>query len=130
MTDSVRLMALQARPWRHKILGSGALALDPSGLQLINLAATQHFYSDAQIDDYQVRAPHFLHRPPLRLSLQARFSHPAAELSGTAGFGFWNYPSAFPPRPPQAVWFFSWCAAEQHSAGLRRSGQRLEGRHS
>ncbi len=44
------------------------------------------------------------------MRLQARFSHNADELLGTAGFGFWNAPFGDPtirfPTLPQAAWFF------------------------
>ncbi len=44
------------------------------------------------------------------MQLRARFSHPANELIGTAGFGFWNAPWGAPttrwPALPQAAWFF------------------------
>ncbi len=76
-------------------------------------------YADAQIDDYGSKARrNFPWRPPLRMEVRARTSLPAASmlsttdtpfLSGTAGFGFWNYP--FSVRGdvlmmPEAVWFF------------------------
>jgi hypothetical protein len=71
-------------------------------------------YTDAQIDDYgsprPPSAPRFAHRPGVALSLRARFSHPADELRGTAGFGFWNAPYGDPTTRrlalPAAVWFF------------------------
>jgi hypothetical protein len=77
-------------------------------------SATQDLYSDAQVDDYgsglsfrRLSRRSFPHRPPLRLSLRARFSHKT--IAGTAGFGFWNHPVApgggFPALP-RAIWFF------------------------
>jgi hypothetical protein len=69
-------------------------------------------YADAQIDDYgrcgsRQRYPW---RPGVRLRVQARFSHDADSLLGTAGFGFWNAPFGDPtvrwPALPQAAWFF------------------------
>jgi hypothetical protein len=68
-------------------------------------------YSDAQIDDYQgLPRRRFPWRPPLRLTVRARFSHSAGELCGTAGFGFWNDPflmtGARLPALPRALWFF------------------------
>jgi hypothetical protein len=71
-------------------------------------------YADAQIDDYGLpairRRRDYPWQPGVRLRLQARFSHEAGALQGTAGFGFWNAPFGDPtvPRPalPQAVWFF------------------------
>jgi hypothetical protein len=68
--------------------------------------ATRHHYSDAQLDDYAARRS-FPHRPPFRLSLQARFS--SSSIIGTAGFGLWNQPFApggGRPTLPRALWFF------------------------
>jgi hypothetical protein len=46
----------------------------------------------------------------LRLEVRARFSHPASQLLGTAGFGFWNDPFVMSggrlPWLPRALWFF------------------------
>ncbi len=77
-------------------------------------------YTNAQIDDYgQRKRADFPWRPPLRMEVRARSSHPAAttrssgddraSLHGTAGFGFWNYP--FSVRGdvlmvPESLWFF------------------------
>lgn len=73
-------------------------------------------YANAQIDDYGFahdRLPNrrrYPWQPGTELRLRARFSHPAASLRGTAGFGFWNAPFGDPtvrwPALPQAVWFF------------------------
>ncbi len=67
-------------------------------------------YADAQIDDYGAPGGRFRWRPGATLSLQARFSHAAETLRGTAGFGFWNAPYGDPSRRrwalPQAAWFF------------------------
>lgn len=68
-------------------------------------------YVDAQVDDYAGRArENYPWHPGTTLSLAARFSHPAGELTGTAGFGFWNAPfgpgSELLPALPQATWFF------------------------
>ncbi|MFQ6059365.1 MAG: hypothetical protein ACE5MB_10875 [Anaerolineae bacterium] len=66
--------------------------------------------SDAQIDDYHTRPREGLPwMPPLRMEVRARASHPAGELLGTAGFGFWNDPFVGQQgvaAPPNAVWFF------------------------
>jgi hypothetical protein len=88
-------------------------------------SATANRYSNAQIDDYSGRsARHYPWRPPLRLAVRARASHPAASatpageqsrtagdwLRGTAGFGFWNAPLTLARggmRLPDAVWFFA-----------------------
>ena len=94
----------------HRV-GNSALTRLASGLRLYNVAADSRAYTNAQLDDYQGLARRdFLWRPPLRLSLRARFSHPAAALSGTAGFGFWNDPFLMTgwrwPALPRALWFF------------------------
>ena len=66
-------------------------------------------YADAQLDDY-VHPPNasFEHSPPVKLALEARFSH--QRMTGTSGFGFWNHP--FGDRgdirePPCSVWYFN-----------------------
>lgn len=78
----------------------------------LSLPVTTAVYANAQLDDYggkNGRSAYPWH-PGLTLTLQARFSHPAHELVGTAGFGFWNAPfgdsSQRWPALPQAVWFF------------------------
>lgn len=68
-------------------------------------------YADAQLDDYGQRGrASFRHRPGVALAVRARFSHAAADLRGTAGFGFWNAPygdaTTHRPALPQAAWFF------------------------
>jgi hypothetical protein len=90
-----------------------AAALDLSGgsWRLRMTDASERAYSNAQIDDYgHLSRAEFPWRPPVRLTVRARFSHPAHELRGTAGFGFWNRPTALsrrhPPALPAAIWFF------------------------
>ncbi len=66
--------------------------------------------SDAEIDDHRT-APRWnlKWKPPLTLTVRARFSHRAGELAGTAGFGFWNDPFDWVGNvesPPNALWFF------------------------
>jgi hypothetical protein len=68
-------------------------------------------YANAQLDDTHGRGRrHYLWKPPVHLTLRARFSHPAHAFPGTAGFGFWNAPFGDPSVPwptlPQAIWFF------------------------
>ncbi len=92
-------------------MGQGELERTPSSLRFVTADATAHQYSDAQIDDYQGRPRRrFPWRPPLRMTVRARFSHPAGELRGTAGFGFWNDPFLMTgkriPTLPRALWFF------------------------
>lgn len=80
------------------------------GVRLVVEGAQPDALSDAEINDlHSLRRRDFPWRPPVRLEVRARFSHPAGSLLGTAGFGFWNNP--FDPdrgavAPPNAVWFF------------------------
>lgn len=117
--------------WTRTTLGGGTLTLMGSALRLaLPAGARGGRYSDAQIDDYDHLPPRrFPWRPPLRMEVRARASHPAYPaypmgmepdgaagvdgpqryLRGTAGFGFWNYPfslSGAVLRLPEAVWFF------------------------
>lgn len=97
--------------WNTLAIRSGALVRTTHGLRLLNLPLTGSTYCNAQLDDYQgLPRRHFHNRPPLRLSVRARFSHEADSLGGTAGFGFWNDPflmtGARVPALPRALWFF------------------------
>jgi len=92
-------------------VGGGGLAATADGLRFLNPERDGSSYCNAQIDDYQGLARRkFLWRPALRLRVSARFSHPAGELQGTAGFGFWNDPFGMTgrriPALPAACWFF------------------------
>lgn len=106
--NEIDAMALGAPPWRHHLVGQGRLEHGGGVLRLATegAAARGLAYSDAQIDDFQLAGRPFIRRPPLRLRLRARFSHPEGGLRGTAGFGLWNYPVARGLRPPRAIWFF------------------------
>ncbi len=97
--------------WHRYIVGNGALEPTGTSLRFVNTDTSTREYTNAQIDDYQgLPRRHFPWRPPLTLSVRARFSHPAGELRGTAGFGFWNDPfmmtGARIPTLPRAIWFF------------------------
>ena len=97
--------------WRRYVVGAARLEPTGSSLRFLLSEATARQYADAQIDDYQgLPRRRFPWRPPLRLTVRARFSHPAGELRGTAGFGFWNDPFLMTglrvPTLPRAVWFF------------------------
>ena len=109
--------------WSTLCPNGGTLTLADSTLRLALPGAQAGYYADAQIDDC-ARLPRrrYRWRPPLRLEVRARASHPQhppeasapagderATLRGTAGFGFWNYPfstSGAPLALPEAVWFF------------------------
>lgn len=98
-------------PWQPFVRGGGALEATGETLRLVNTDTVSSAYTNAQVDDYQhLSRRDFLWQPPLRLTVQARFSHPSGELSGTAGFGFWNDPFMMTglrrPALPRAIWFF------------------------
>lgn len=99
-------LAPSDRPWVRMTMGAAEVAEDAEGLELTLLPNPGDRYADAQIDDYGGTG--FIWRPPVRLLIEARFSHPAEALVGTAGFGFWN--AGGPPGTaaglPSAVWFF------------------------
>lgn len=91
--------------------GGALVERTQAGFLLATPAKRTHTYANAQLDDTAgLRRSAFFHKPPLRLRLRARFSHAAADLRGTAGFGFWNDPfgmsGTWPPALPQAAWFF------------------------
>jgi hypothetical protein len=98
---------------RWNVYTPGAGTLEPTGstLRFANTDTTRRRMANAQIDDYQ-KLPRRLYRwrPPLTMTVRARFSHPAGELIGTAGFGFWNDPFMMTgltwPALPRALWFF------------------------
>ncbi len=120
--------AAQLAPhWRQYTVGNGRLEPIGSTLRFLTADATARQYTDAQLDDYQgLPRRRFLWRSPLRLTVRARFSHPAGGgstapvlsvakgpttgLRGTAGFGLWNDPflmtGARMPALPRAIWFF------------------------
>ena len=105
------LASISNQPLAPYLRGRGALEATASTLRLVLPRASRSHYSDAQLDDYQGRPRRrFPWRPPLRLTVQARFSHPAGQLHGTAGFGFWNDPFVMSggrwPMLPRAAWFF------------------------
>lgn len=97
--------------WRQHVVGRGALEATGSTLLFINNSTSASAYTNSQIDDYQgLPRGRFPWRPPLKMTVRARFSHQAGELSGTAGFGFWNDPflmtGRLRPALPRVVWFF------------------------
>jgi hypothetical protein len=92
-------------------VGGGRVSYPASGVMLLTLPATPATrYADAQIDNYAgLRRREYPCTPPLRMRVRAQFSHPADQLVGTAGFGFWNQPfmpGTLIPRLPRYVWFF------------------------
>jgi len=94
------------KAWRATELGGGLVQQTADEISLTLPPGFASVYHDAQISDYSATARDFDNAPPLRLEVRA---HARGEISGTAGFGFWNH--AFVPgergfRPPQALWFF------------------------
>lgn len=97
--------------WRRHAVGTGSLEPGATSLRLALTDTSTQAYSNAQLDDYQgVSRRRFPWRPPLKLTVRARFSHPAGQIQGTAGFGFWNDPFLMTekriPALPRAIWFF------------------------
>lgn len=96
--------------WVRFAVGAAAIEHAASSVRFVVEGATQDAYADAQIDDYHgLSRKRLPWRPPLRMTVRARASHPAGELIGTAGFGFWNDPftlSGGVLAAPNAVWFF------------------------
>ncbi len=88
-------------------VGGGQVSQSGAHARLVLPPGSGH-YTDAQLDDYHVqRRRHFLHSPPLTLTLRARASHAAPQ--GTLGFGFWNDPFTLTGgvlAGPKVVWFF------------------------
>lgn len=95
-------------PIKPFIAGQGRVDTIDSSTRLSLPQANRSIYSDAQLDDYTgLPRRLFPQRPPVRLSLRARFS--SESIHGTAGFGFWNHPFAPNsglPALPRALWFF------------------------
>jgi hypothetical protein len=97
--------------WNTYVLDSAALEPTGQTLRFVNANTTSRQITNAQIDDYQkLHRRRFRWRPPLTMTVRARFSHPEGELRGTAGFGFWNDPFMMTgkraPTLPRAIWFF------------------------
>lgn len=136
------LAQLAAAPY---VVGHGQVLAVEQGVRLAIGPCAGDGYCDAQLDDYRRCDVHpgsgsdfshkgrhpddmcFTWRPPLQLRIRARFSHPAEEMRGTAGFGFWNDPvgmtGKFRVRPPQSVWFFLAGEPSQMPLALDEPGQ-------
>jgi hypothetical protein len=114
---------------RYLALNGGMIEEGPP-LRLV-LPPVAGGYADAQIDDYGTTAVSsrrdYPWRPGVSLKVEARFSHEAGVLQGTAGFGFWNAPFGDPtvrwPALPQAVWFFYASAPSDLPLPLAGSGR-------
>jgi hypothetical protein len=113
--------------WNRFLKGGGTLEQTGRSLRFVNAGTSQNVYTNAQIDDYQGLARgEFPWRPPLTLTVRARFSHPVDELRGTAGFGFWNDPFLMTgwrlPTLPRAIWFFFGSPPNNMKLDLRAPG--------
>ncbi|MGH2487309.1 MAG: hypothetical protein ACRDHE_14975, partial [Ktedonobacterales bacterium] len=65
--------------WATTTPGGGVITVENSRLRLALPATARGTYSNAQIDDYTgPRAARYPWRPPLRLEVRARASHPAS----------------------------------------------------
>ncbi len=104
--------------WTQVLSGGAAVHVERSVLRLGFESAQSDRYTDAQIDDYTLLGKsEYRWRPPLKMTIKARFSHNASNipqsdvyLNGTAGFGFWNKPFSMQGgwfAAPESVWFFS-----------------------
>jgi hypothetical protein len=114
--------------WNRYLRGKGTLEHTRSTLRFVNRDTVSGEYTDAQLDDYQgLPRSQFRWRPPLSMSARARFSHPEGQLSGTAGFGFWNDPFLMTgkrwPAPPRALWFFYASPPSNIKLDLHTAGQ-------
>jgi hypothetical protein len=97
--------------WQRVITPHASLTVQGDAWRFANAPADPPHYTNAQVDDYQgLPRRRFRWRPPLTLTVRARFSHPNGANPGTAGFGFWNDPFLMtglrPPALPRALWFF------------------------
>ena len=99
----------------HQVNSGKVSRKDGDGYQLGLEKSTKNKYSLAQIDDYlDLLRYKFPHKPPVKMTLEARLSNRYA--SGTWGFGFWNDPFGMGiggggklrllPVLPNAAWFF------------------------
>jgi hypothetical protein len=97
--------------WHITTTEGGIVAAGAGGLVLNDALMPHRRYVNAQLADYTYDDFAFRWTPPLRMTVRARASAPAAGLRGTAGFGFWNHPASpdegrIVPRLPRACWFF------------------------
>ncbi|NOZ06392.1 MAG: hypothetical protein GXP41_08600 [Chloroflexi bacterium] len=97
--------------WARLATGHARLEHSRDTIRFVVGGARSTGLSDAQIDDYHGLSPRsYPWRPPVKLEVRARMSHPAEQLLGTAGFGFWNDPFAGQQGAttvaPNNVWFF------------------------
>lgn len=96
--------------WVRFAIGHADIVHSPGTIRLVVDGAEEGQLSDAEIDDHRtVTRERLPWKPPLRMTVRARMSHPTGEMLGTAGFGFWNDPFDWIGNvqvPPNALWFF------------------------
>jgi hypothetical protein len=119
--------------WIRLAVGPSEVERSPGRLRFVVQDAVETQLANAEIGDYRNRARKRLPwRPPLCLAVRARFSHPAAHLGGTSGFGFWNNPFDMAGgdvlAPPNALWFFCASAGSDMvtAPGMPGNGFRAE----
>jgi hypothetical protein len=104
---------LTSPQWQPLEQGNGRVNYLAGDITRLTIAPISQGYTNAQLDDYHGKSrSQFPWRPPVRLSLEARFL--GEKLDGTAGFGFWNAPfgggelgrGGRLPVLPAAAWFF------------------------
>ena len=72
--------------WRRHIAGEGRLERVGAMLRFVNVDTSRNEYTNAQIDDYQgLPRRRFPWRPPLRLTVRARFRLRSCRASGSCG---------------------------------------------
>ena len=110
--DKLTLAGLHNTGIQTHVKGRAAASDAEKGVRLeLYRSSEADGYANAQIDDYRIdRRNRFRWRANVQLRLRARFSCTANEMTGTAGFGFWNAPVGIGirsiPSAPAAAWFF------------------------
>ena len=96
--------------WVRFAIGHAEIERAPGIIRFVVDGAEAGKLSDAELDDHRtVPRERLMWKPPLRMTIRARMSHPSGEMLGTAGFGFWNDPFDWVGNvqtPPNALWFF------------------------
>lgn len=116
--------------WVRFAVGHADMEHGPGRYRFVVEGAEQGQLSDAELDDHRtVPRERLPWKPPLRMTVRARTSHPSGEMLGTAGFGFWNDPFDWVGNvqvPPNALWFFYGSPQNDMSfvAGVRGHGWR------
>ena len=94
---------------RWFVKGEGEIEFSEERLRVMAGKTTDKLTVDVQLNDHG-REREFIWEPPLKLTIQARFSHSIDDFQGTAGFGFWNKPVKMSRGlvygMPRAAWFF------------------------